>query len=873
MLYRGYFQSLEGNNYSVDISTKDSEFTTKDNDYTKITLTDDGFVTKMSNKADNMYSQLRLQTASVSILAEGNKDFKFDLYSPTAQGTKVRLLKWNDDYTTSSIQFIGYCEPIIYDMNYISDTDEITLNVTDGLSTLEYFKYDCEGFDTYMNVTMKSVNFQYMLDKIIKKAGYKGFYFPTCLRYSAVDKSPILDKLIISEKNFFDDKDDNDNSDFDTAATYKSVLSQLCMWLNVSAQAYKDEVYFLDLDAVQNMYKEYYYYTNGTDKPTTVNLLDRRFITQDSYKGNDNTISLDDVYSRIKIKDKFNKYDSILPDIFDERSLTNITAVNSTKQTEIIGKGNIMVDFIYGVGSGSYTTLFKTGDGNIEAIIDAAWVSEDEKKNYFTADRWLISDNLKCYMYNWEGDKGTLLGTSDDPNSNYPKSFTFKEATYDSTINWYGAIVKQEQVKAVEKNVNTTAVLLANGGDVDEAIKLCSRNVSTLDMENTIVLLTRGNPYGDPTFRVGSNCSGVDNYDKNHSLYPMFSTNYNSSTPRILGGDNMYLMIKGKFIFSHNSNNPYNVGTYEFPKHGYRTTIWAKIEYIWCRLRVGEYYFNGYEPTDIDDDMKSKCWQKEPCDFKLYFGTYDDIKAREWQYRSQDIRNTVKWWYGINEEGCCVPVPEETLISNDVEFTMYTPQMQYDDTSKGHDARQFYVFIKDFDVKAVVGDPTYADRNKKDTYFQNVINDDYAKEMKDITFNITTDDGKSPNYSSVAYSSDTKVELVDKVYNEALAIGESDIYDENDEPLNGYARQEQHLLYRYFHQYSTPKVRLKLILENSDYKPYSLLTDTILNKDFFIDAVNIDYVTERTEIELRETDNTVKDNSDGFTYTFDGTLS
>ena len=56
-----------------------------------------------------------------------------------------------------------------------------------------------------------------------------------------------------------------------------------------------------------------------------------------------------------------------------------------------------------------------------------------------------------------------------------------------------------------------------------------------------------------------------------------------------------------------------------------------------------------------------------------------DKKAPEVAYKDNNIKNTVSWWYGVSETGTAIPIPENTIISGNIKFTMYTPMQQYDD--------------------------------------------------------------------------------------------------------------------------------------------------------------------------------------------------
>ena len=154
-------------------------------------------------------------------------------------------------------------------------------------------------------------------------------------------------------------------------------------------------------------------------------------------------------------------------------------------------------------------------------------------------------------------------------------------------------------------------------------------------------------------------------YNRYYKHLPMFTLDYPTTAP--IGGDNAYIMITGSVVCSINRNKSYILNDFTFPHaKSYKSTVWEKRAYIWCQLKVGNLYWNG------------KNWTQLESDFKLYF-LDKDKKAPEVAYKDNNIKNTVSWWYGVSETGTAIPIPENTIISGNIKFTMYTPMQQYDD--------------------------------------------------------------------------------------------------------------------------------------------------------------------------------------------------
>ena len=220
----------------------------------------------------------------------------------------------------------------------------------------------------------------------------------------------------------------------------------------------------------------------------------------------------------------------------------------------------------------------------------------------------------------------------------------------------------------------------------------------------------------------------------------------------------------------------------------------------------------------------------------------DERRADATMFKDNQFINTVNWRIGTNEKGYLISLPDEGVISGLPILTIYKPfDPNYHSSKSGDNKGQYYkhscVFLKDFQIKAIVGDPTYSNVNDTDTIYTNVINTGFVNELDEIKFKICTWDNKKPNYSAVAYKDGSSLKYLDKTYNIACKSGESGW---NGSTGSGF-RQEEHFIYRLVNQYSTPSIKLTLNLRN-DNKVYGLYNDTTLTgKDFIVDSINIDW--------------------------------
>ena len=377
----------------------------------------------------------------------------------------------------------------------------------------------------------------------------------------------------------------------------------------------------------------------------------------------------------------------------------------------------------------------------------------------------------------------------------------------------------------------------------EEFTKLVSKDISSLNFTDNFMFLVKG---GNKPVLYADNTNEDPNqaYNRYYKHLPMFTLDYPTTAP--IGGYNAYIMITGSVVCSINRNKSYILNDFTFPHaKSYKSTVWEKRAYIWCQLKVGNLYWNG------------KNWTQVESDFKLYF-LDKDKKAPEVAYKDNNIKNTVSWWYGVSETGTAIPIPENTIISGNIKFTMYTPMQQYDDAQQSSgqdDMRSFYIWLKDFKIKAVIGDPSFSDKNDTDTEYSMVIDDSSVVELDDIDFKINSWDNKKPNYSCVCYKDGTGFHFVDTVWNKALSeevTGSTFTKDDKEIVSDGSLRPEWWYVYRIYKQYNKPSVKLKLTLRNNN-NIYGLYTcHNMDGKQFIVDNINTDYRYWKSEINLIE---------------------
>lgn len=801
-MYTGYFRDNKNDAlYTVEIGTGST---------TEITLSGTPFTTKMDNSDDIIYKPIKYTGATVEAITN---DILYDIYNADSRSVPV-ILKQGDQ-----ILWTGYNTPNAYDQGFEKKREVIQIECIDGLSTMKYYPY--QQSDKQIR------SFWYIINKLLADCKcYKSFYVSNNMY---LDDTDIIKGLYISEQNFFDDKQENQTDD-DVAWKCNEVFENLLQYLGYTAISLGDSVFIMDYDAIKNGINTYYKYTINNELGELVTVDFSKKIVGNDYSENGATVSLDNVYNKIKVTAELNDYDNTIPDLFDLK-VKDITAKNDDQQT---------------VNGDKYRTAWSpnatylVGD-RIETVITPAgqWIEWFlNGQCYFSAQQYYKPDNdyLTTYMYKWDDDYWNKNKSLE--RINYPESFNWSDSTYNNT-NYYGCIMQRQQAEPITV---TAADTLGNPNlNNEEFTKLVSKDINQLSFTDNLMFMVKGG--NKPVFYAdNTNDNPNQYYNKYYKNLPMFTLNYPTSSP--IGGDNAYILITGNVVCSINRAKSYILNDFTFPHaKSYRSTVWEKRAYIWCQLKIGNLYWTGSTWTPVESD------------FKLYF-LDKNKKATEVVYKDNQIKNTVSWWYGLNATGTAIPIPENTIISGNIQFTMYTPMQQYDDAQQSNgqdDMRSYYIWLKDFSISAVIGDPTFSDKNNTDTEYSMIINDKSVTNLDNIEFKVNTWDNKKPNYSCVCYKDGTGYHFVDKVYNRALmneVKGSTFTKDDKEEISDGSLRPEWWYVYRVYKQYNEPSVKLNLHLRNNN-SIYGLYTcHNMDGKSFIVDNINTDYRYYKSEINL-----------------------
>lgn len=804
MIYKGYFRQVKTDDlYTVKITTEGST------QQEEILLGGSPFTTEMDDSDKTIYTPAKYQTATIEIVTKG---YKFDIYSPKAQGTKIELLKDNQ------IQWTGYATPNTYDQGFDSSIETIQIQCIDALSTLQYIKFlpSNKNVDSFINII------QYLIGKC---NAYKYIYVSD---NTTISSNPIMNDLYISKNNFFDQ--DEEKSDKENAWTCQDVLEEICQYLGLTVIADKDSVYFIDYDAIKNDNNNYYKYSVGSTVGTKVEVKFSKTISAEDFSESGSTITLGNVYNTVKVSADCNTFDSVLPDPY--KTAVNITSGTDSALTSSEDPIN-----------GAFGTCVKGNFGdnkeeNMWLFIDkiSGNGESDKSDHQAVAVKYYNSPYYKLYKYSNDAQHRDITDS-------------VKTLSYTDTKSMYGSTICKMMVNKSDEpyqrlfgniyyyngNIYTFNELKALNPSNDTIVDawMDKNHISNISLSNFIML---------------TNPSQYHISNDNITKYPYVQTKLtNSST--LFGGKNAYLLISGSYYYHIWDNHPIHATQTNLDLDEGRFAMDESDTKLICKLQWGNLFWNGSE------------WVTTNSTFELpYMEETDKSKRRADATMTKDTTfvNKVSWRIGTSQQGYSVKCPTDFLLTDIPTLTIYKPYDPNMHSVKSNDNKgQHYphrvVFLKDLKMEAIIGNPTYSDNQDDDTIYQRVVDESYTKELSEIKMKINTWDNKKPNYSSVAYKDGNNLKYLDTTKNIALNAKEigTERFD-GSKATDGKLRQEEHLIYRIVNQYSTPSIELSLNLRN-DIEIYGLYKSSLdLKKDFIVDKVDRDYRFNSTNVKLIE---------------------
>lgn len=811
-IYTADFTSIKNVNYKIEINTE------KGGGTHTLMLSGEPFSTKMDSEGKNIYSPLKTTSATIGIMT---KSLESNIYSGKAKGTTVKFT--NTD--TGKVEFIGYATPCKYDQDWNEELEEVEIECVDGIAVLKSLPYPVTGsLETFANIIFSCLK---------QSECFKQLYVTDNVQLTVNGTDNIIEKLRVSQNNFFDEKQEGQTND-DVAMSCYDVLIEVMQFLGYTMFAEGDEVYIIDYDAIKRGNNKYFSYslegaTLGT-YTTTTRQYDYQ-ITGESIGATGTTLSLDKVYNKVTVKDDFYTYDSLFPNFGDAKFETNITAALDWNSSDLITKrGYYVIDTI--------TQTSRTGKSeNFTIFICPAW----KNKTLACIVKFYKSDVFQFCKY----DKDTKQDRTEEyeKDMTWSKLFEVHGATY---VRMWKKEVSKGDAEAFKGSYNYT---FPQEEKLKKWIDFLNRDPQDIALTPYVLCLNWSDGHiGPAALQSTGKYDRTDNEDCRK--YPFVKLRRFDSS--VFGGTDAYLLVNGKQLSHDEQNTPFPISDggnnkdlkrapdYKFDSEGF----------LWCRMKWGQNYWNG------------DGWQQQPCDFKLQYWSGDGkIRVKNYYDKFFDFADTASKAMVKGAKGYYMTCPQVGNLAGEAEFIIYCNRDLWGRSNHNHwDSAnrysRYYNYVQvlsNLTMTAEISNGMLDDmENDTDTSYTNVIATGAVDKMSDIKFKICTYDNKKPSYSGVDYlDSDNKSVYLKYTYNKALNSLETSVTASNRD--GSKMVQEEHLIFKLVNQYQEPRTIIKTTLKNIGHKLYGTYTDKIIkNKTFIVSEMNIDYKQETAEMKLTE---------------------
>lgn len=780
MIYKGEFRNTEDELISVIIGSE--------GDTEELLLAANPVI--ITSSSDGLFAPIKADACTIKVLT--TSIYK-EIYSSTAQGTSVQV----KNETTGEVLFYGYVTPNIYSQEYES-LDALEIEATSALSSLQYYRY---------RHTQTIVNWYNVIKRCFQKAGYyKSFYFPDNFNYEKAEElqMPFLKALYQFEDNFFDDDEEN------TGWTYKDILEEFCRYMGLSLVVYKAQLYFIDYE-----YKgsKYFLYNLEDDTVEEVDLSDVYTITADSYKESGTTISYDETYNKISIKDNLYDVQEVIPEVMEDLENMDSDPNKYYEEQQVI-------------------------DGETYTIVSS----------FFKSKKW----HLRNY---WDDPIITDETIANDTASFWQKVDYYKSDEEPSSLNWATYFTMYNNSIIGNLFNDTTFMLelienpefICNGGYfiVDMQFKLSKHKLAA------DCLKTSDQTYSNSSYSSGFTDTlfpcrlyigdywfdGAQWQHKSEYLRKKNKGYYQTNKVWDISEDPLptwykYRDADGDWKFTNNKAE-WDAATTEKKSGSYKN-----FHHVYCLSEGSSTSFK--DRIYIDEEYYHECKLQD----RFYLAKRNEEGDKIFDEMKQ-LTNTVSWKMNIEDssDGVAIKLPDFILFGKLI-FELYAPSQlgTYPNLfTYGVQQKCEAIHIKKltFSYKASDKLVDLFDSTKKqdDVIYTNVINTDYVNEWDDLEIKINSQvDNRITSKSSMLIKTADQIEFLTKVYNKTQ---------------NEYRIQENNLIEKYYNHYSSPKAILEINIENK-LKPYSIIKETNLGKDFNLDSYEYDVYSDTLNAKLIE---------------------
>lgn len=311
-IYYSNAKDINDNNIKVEIYKNTEDVVVEK----ELLLANDGIEIKYDN-GNNIFKPLIQSTCSITFLLPS---IEYDLYSSTKNDVICKI------YKNDSLFYFGIITNNIYNSEYETDFDAITVEFIDIIASLENYKY------TSTNTII--ISFYETIKKILSEVDKDGNINKIYLHkvYTHNSNNELLKNLYIQEKNFFDEKKEG--------LLFKDILSNIMQYLNLSLIQYEDSIYMYDASELQDT-NEFVQYNLYDDTVSTITLSSNLFTVEDiKVYNSSSSLSMQDTYNTINVIANTLSDENTLPDLLDDSNWQNQNS-DSNKYYEYTDNENV----------------------------------------------------------------------------------------------------------------------------------------------------------------------------------------------------------------------------------------------------------------------------------------------------------------------------------------------------------------------------------------------------------------------------------------------------------------------------------------------------------------------------------------------------
>lgn len=363
-IYYSTAKDLEDNTIQVEIYLNTTQSVTAK----ELLLAKNG-INITYNNDNNIFKTLMQSNCSITFLTNNILDY---LYTSTKNDVICKI------YKNNNLNYFGVLTNNVYNSDYETDFDELTVEFVDIIAALDNYKYErtndkIVSFYTVITNILNYVDTDKVINNIYVQQNYK-----------FNNLTDLLKNLYIQQRNFADEKDEDVNA--------KDVLLHIIQYLNMSLIQYNDSIYILDYTNLNN--SNYTLYNRTSNTVSTVQLsATTKTLQEIGIYSSSGTISMTDTYNTINVIANTLTIDDSIPALFDEDTLTNQNS-ESNKYYEYEVDDNTYISAYFNssvwntkkcrVGNlTQQTEIDEITDKNIENIIDGSFF---QKNDYYVTD-------------------------------------------------------------------------------------------------------------------------------------------------------------------------------------------------------------------------------------------------------------------------------------------------------------------------------------------------------------------------------------------------------------------------------------------------------------------------------------------------------